>query len=101
LKLTFNLENITGNNLGSLDFLEGTVTENNSLQGKSLLEFLDNRTSLEFLDETNSGVEQEKTANDTKIDPVLKTGGKNGGSLHDELDGTDEVAEELENKVFL
>jgi hypothetical protein len=30
-----NLEDITGNNLGGLDLLQGTVTENNSLESKS------------------------------------------------------------------
>ncbi len=52
-----------------------SVTENNSLESESLLQFLDNGTSLEFLDETNSSVEQKKTADDTEIDPVLETSG--------------------------
>ncbi|KAF3060281.1 hypothetical protein CFAM422_011359 [Trichoderma lentiforme] len=76
-----NLQNITRDDLGSLNFLKGTVTENDSLESESLLEFFDNRTSLEFLNETNTGVEHQKTADDTEIDPVLKTGSQNGSSL--------------------
>lgn len=44
-----NLENITGNDLRGLNLLQGTVTEDNSLEGKSLLQFLDNTTSLILL----------------------------------------------------
>jgi hypothetical protein len=40
----------------------------------SLLQFLDNGTSLVFLDETDDRVEKEQTADDTEIDPILKTG---------------------------
>lgn len=36
----FNLENITGNDLGGLDFLESAVTEDDSLKSKSLFELL-------------------------------------------------------------
>lgn len=53
----FNLENITGDDLGGLNFKKTTITENDSLQSKSLLQFFDDRTSLVFLYETNTGVE--------------------------------------------
>jgi hypothetical protein len=95
------LKNITGDDLGSLNLLEGTVTENNSLKSESLLQLVDDGTSLVFLDETNGGVEQEKGADDTEINPILETGGKNGSSLHDELDRTNEETEELEDQVLL
>jgi hypothetical protein len=75
------LENITGNDLGSLNLLEGTVTENNSLESESLLQLVDDGTSLVFLDETNGGVKQEKGADDTEINPILETGSENGSSL--------------------
>lgn len=75
------LEDITGNDLGGLNLLEGTVTENNGLESQGLLEFFDNGTGLEFLDETDTGVEQEQSADDTEIDPVLETGSQNSGSL--------------------
>lgn len=52
------LQNVTRNNLGGLDLLKGTITENNSLEGKSLLELLNDRTSLELLDETDTSVQQ-------------------------------------------
>lgn len=76
-----NLKDITGNDLGGLNLLEGTVTEDNSLEGKGLLQFLDNGTSLELLDETDTGVKQQKSANDTEINPILETGSQNGSSL--------------------
>ncbi len=76
-----NLQDIARNDLGGLDLLEGAVTENDSLESEGLLQLFDNGTSLELLDETNAGVEQEKTADDTEIDPVLETGSEDGGSL--------------------
>lgn len=75
------LEDITGDDVRGVNLLEGTITENNSLEGKSLLEFVDNGTGLEFLEETDAGVEQQETADDTEIDPILETSSKNGGSL--------------------
>ncbi|TLS28806.1 hypothetical protein PpBr36_01840 [Pyricularia pennisetigena] len=53
-----NLKNVTGDDLGSLDLLELTVTEDDSLQGESLLQLVDDGTSLELLDETNTSVKQ-------------------------------------------
>ncbi|KUI57714.1 hypothetical protein VP1G_10929 [Cytospora mali] len=100
-RTVLNLENITGNDLGSLKLLQGTVTKDNSLQGESLLEFVDNATSLEFLDETNTGVKQKQGTDDTEINPILKTSSQDSSSLHDELDRTDEVHEELQNQVLL
>jgi hypothetical protein len=76
-----NLENIAGNDLRGFNLLQGAVTENNSLQGQGLLELVDNRTSLELLNETDSSVKQQKGNNDTEIDPVLKTGSQDSGSL--------------------
>jgi hypothetical protein len=67
------LKNITRDDLWGLDFLKFAITKNCSLESKSLLQFFDDRTSLIFLNETNKGVEQEKGANDTEIDPILQT----------------------------
>jgi len=77
----FDLQDVTRNDLRCLDLLKPSITEDGSLQGKSLLEFFDDGTSLEFLNETDTSVKQEERANDTKVDPVLKPGGENGGSL--------------------
>ncbi|ROV95796.1 hypothetical protein VPNG_08757 [Cytospora leucostoma] len=96
-----NLKNVTGNNLGGLELLQCTVAEDNSLQSQSLLEFVDNATSLEFLNETDTSVEQEQSADDTEIDPILKTSSQDSSSLHDELDRTNEVHEELQNQILL
>lgn len=81
-----NLQDITGNDFGSLDLLEGTITQNNGLEGKSLLQLVDDGTGLVLLDETDSGVKQKQTADDTEINPVLKTRSQNSGGLkHQEL----------------
>jgi hypothetical protein len=81
----FDLEDVTGNDLRSLDFRKATVTENNSFEGESLLQFVDDRSGLEFLDETDTGVEHQKSTDNTEINPILKTGSKNGSSLDDQL----------------
>lgn len=78
----FNLENVTGDDFGRLDFIEATVTENHGFQGKGLLEFVDNGASLEFLYEADRGVQKEQCANDAEIYPVLKTSGKDSSSLN-------------------
>lgn len=77
----FNLEDITWNDLWGLNFEETTITKNDGLEGESLLEFVDDRTSLVLLDETDGGVEQKEGADDTEIDPILKTCSKDGSSL--------------------
>lgn len=76
-----NLQDIAGNDLRGLNLLEGTVTENNSLESEGLLQLVDNGTSLELLDETDSSVEKQQSDNDTEIDPILQTGSKNSSSL--------------------
>jgi hypothetical protein len=76
-----NLKDITGNDLRGINLEETTVTEHNSLESERLLELVDNGTSLEFLDETDRRVKQQKRADDTEIDPVLETRSKNGSSL--------------------
>jgi hypothetical protein len=76
-----NLDNVTGDDLVGLDLLECAIAENCGLQGKLLLEFFDNGTSLEFLEETDTGVEQEETTRDTESNPILETGGENSSSL--------------------
>jgi hypothetical protein len=85
------LQDIAGDDLGGLNLLQSTVTENNSLESESpaasqspccqlnrrsvglLLELVDDGTSLVFLDETDDSVEEKQTADDTEVDPVLKT----------------------------
>jgi len=83
LAYLFNLEDITRNDLGSFNLEETAITENNSFESECLFQFVDNGTGLEFLDETNSGVKKEQSANDTKIYPILKTCGENGSSLRE------------------
>ena len=75
------LQNVTRNNFRGLDFLQSAIAQHGGLEGERLFQLVDNGTGLEFLDETDSRVEQQKRANDTKIDPILQTGGENSGSL--------------------
>lgn len=37
--------------------------------------------SLELLDKSNRGVQKKQSADDSEIDPILETGGKNSGSF--------------------
>ena len=77
----FDLKNITRDDFCSFNFLELTVTKNSGLESESLLQFGDDGTCLVFLNETDSGVEQEQGADDTEVDPILKTGSKHGSGL--------------------
>ncbi|CAH0001869.1 unnamed protein product [Clonostachys byssicola] len=76
-----NLEDITGNDLVGLNLLQGTITEDSGLKSESLLEFVDDRTGLVFLEETNTGVKQQETANNTEINPIFETGSENSSGL--------------------
>lgn len=89
------LEDITGNDERSLNLLEGTVTEDDSLESESLLQLVDNRTSLELLDETDSGVKQKQTANDTEIDPILETSSEDGSSLLQSCESVNCIIDDL------
>jgi len=77
----FDLNDITRNDFGSLDFNKGTVSETDSFESEGLFQFFDNGTSLEFLDETDSSVKKQKSADNTEIYPILKTCSKDSGSL--------------------
>ena len=115
----FNLDDIAGDDFGGFEFDKSTISKSDGLESECLLQFFDNGTSLEFLDETDSSVEKEQSADDTEIDPILKTSGKNSSSLnetlargstnktmvvesylHDELNWTNKVSEELLDQVF-
>ncbi|CAI6098591.1 unnamed protein product [Clonostachys chloroleuca] len=78
-----NLKDITGNDLVGLNLLQGTITEDSGLESESLLEFVDDRTGLVFLEETNTGVKQQETANNTEINPIFETGSENSSGLHE------------------
>lgn len=77
----FDLQNVAGDDFWGLDFLELAVTENGSLERERLLQFGDDGAGLEFLDEADGGVEEQQSADDTEVDPVLETGSEHGGSL--------------------
>ena len=77
----FNLEDVTRHDLGRLNLGETTVAQHDGLERQRLLELLDNGPGLEFLHEADGSVEQEQGADDAKVDPVLETGGENGGGL--------------------
>lgn len=76
-----NLKDITGNDFRGLNLLESTITEDDSLESKGLLQLLDNASSLKLLNKSNTGVKKKKGADYTKVNPVLKTSSKNGGGF--------------------
>ncbi|CAH0059372.1 unnamed protein product [Clonostachys solani] len=78
-----NLEDITGNDFVGLNLLQGTITEDSGLESESLLEFVDDRTGLVFLEETDTGVKEQETANNTEINPIFETGSENSSSLNE------------------
>jgi hypothetical protein len=61
----FHLEDVARNDFRGLQFAKCTISENNGFQGQRLLQLVDNGASLEFLDETNGGVEKKQRTNDT------------------------------------
>lgn len=76
-----NLQDISRNDLRRPNFPQSTAPEDNSLESKGFLEFVDNRTGLEFLNKTDAGIQQEQSADDTEVNPILETSSQNGGSL--------------------
>lgn len=77
----FNLEDITGNDLRSLDFLQFTIAQDGGFQSQGLFQFFDDGAGLEFLDESDGGIEEQQSTDDAKVDPVLETGGQDSGGL--------------------
>lgn len=75
--------NVTGNELTSEDSLLLVVTDNSRLHGDVTLEGSDDIGGLLFLVPTDNGVKKKNTADDTEIDPILKTGGEKGSKFHD------------------
>jgi len=52
------LQDVTRYDHRSLDFLQATISKDDSLEGECFLQLLDDRTSLEFLNETDGSVKQ-------------------------------------------
>ena len=50
-------------------------------RSNSLLELVDDGTSLELLNETDSGVEKQQSADDTEVDPVFETSSQDSSRL--------------------
>lgn len=76
-------DNVTGNELASENGLLLVVTDDDSLHGNVTLERCDDIGSLLLLVPTDNGVEQQDTANDTEINPILETGSEKSSELHD------------------
>jgi hypothetical protein len=76
-------DNVTGDELTGEDGLLLVVTNDNCLHGNVTLEGGDDIGGLLFLVPTDNGVEQQDTANDTKVDPILETGSEKSSELHD------------------
>jgi hypothetical protein len=76
-------DDVTGDELTGEDGLLLVVTDDDCLHGNVTLEGGDDIGSLLFLVPTDDGVEQQDTANDTEVDPILETGGEKSSELHD------------------
>jgi hypothetical protein len=92
---------VTGNELTGEDGLLLVVTDDSRLHGDVTLERGDDIGGLLFLVPTDDSVEKKNTANDTEIDPVLKTGGEKGSKFHNVENRTGEVTHELLQEVGL
>lgn len=78
-----NNDDVTGNKLASENGLLLVVTNDGGLHGDITLERSDDIGSLLLLVPTDNGVEQQDTADDTEIDPILETSGEKSSELHD------------------
>lgn len=74
---------VTGDELTGENGLLLVVTDDSRLHGDVTLERGDDIGGLLFLVPTDNSVKKKNTADDTEIDPILKTGGEKGGKLHD------------------
>ena len=54
----FDLNDITGNDFGGLEFDESAVSKGNCLECKSLLQLFDDGTGLEFLNKTDCSIKE-------------------------------------------
>ena len=77
----FDLQDVTGHDLRGFDFPKRAIAKYDGFKCESLFQFVHVGAGLEFLDETDTCVEQQQTANDTEIDPVGETSCKHSGSL--------------------
>lgn len=61
--------------------METTTTENDGFESEGFLQLLDDRTGLEFLHKPNRGVEKQQSADNTEVDPIFETRGKDSSGL--------------------
>lgn len=70
-----NLNNITGNNLISIDFDHLSIAPDIGFESQCLLEALDNVAGMILLSESNTSVEDQQPSDDAEVDPVLQASG--------------------------
>jgi hypothetical protein len=92
---------VTGDELTGKDRLLLVVTDDGRLHGDITLEGSDDIGGLLFLVPADDSVKKKNTADDTEIDPILKTGGEKGGKFHNVENRTGEVTHELLQEVGL
>ena len=92
---------VTGDELTGENRLLLVVTDDGRLHGDITLEGSDDIGGLLFLVPTDDSVKKKNTADDTEIDPILKTGGEKGGKFHNVENRTGEVTHELLQEVGL
>jgi hypothetical protein len=76
-------DDVTGDELTGENGLLLVVTNDDCLHGNVTLERGDDIGGLLFLVPTDNGVEQQDTANDTEVNPILETGSEKSSELHD------------------
>ncbi|KAI7824617.1 hypothetical protein BC939DRAFT_449611, partial [Gamsiella multidivaricata] len=93
--------NITRNQGGDIELNQMAIAPAAGLQGKSLTKGIQGRLGLGLFNETDTGVDEQQTQNDTKIQPILDDGRDDTSNLDQVCDGPSEVAQELEEGVAL
>ena len=100
-------DNVSGNKLGGLDLLPGTVSLDPSLRGERVHESLDGVTGVPLLDETNSRVDEQKQDDTDEVLPVRglastvgESDGDKGSTLHDPGERVPHEREELQESVL-
>lgn len=73
---------ITRDEFTGRDFVFCAVSDNATLHRNVTLEGGDDIGSLLFLVPTNNSVQEQNTTDNTKIDPITKTGGEEDSEFH-------------------
>lgn len=71
------MNNITRDDLISVDLDHVSITPDIGFESQSLLETLDNVASVKLLSKSNTGVDDEQSNDDAEVNPVLQASRQN------------------------